>query len=292
MRLMITGWQGQVARAFLEAAPGRPEITACALGRPALDICNIRTIERSLADVNPDVVINTAGYTAVDEAESDEERSFALNRDGALLIAEAAARRGLPIIHLSSDYVFDGRKTGPYLETDTPAPLNVYGRSKLEGELAVAAANERHIILRTSWIFSPFGRNFVTTIRQRMTAGGPLAIVHDQRGNPTYAPDLVDAILSIASAVTKEHEAPPQWGTYHASGSEQATWYDVAVAVRDQHPSRNAIMLSPIPASQYPTKAARPANATLDCSKLRQHFGITLSGWRSGLERCLERIGE
>ena len=198
MRLLITGSHGQVARAFIEAAPSAPDIEACSLGRPALDICNSPTIERSLSDIRPDVVINTAAYTAVDDAEGDEDKARALNRDGAEMLALAAARRGVPIIHLSTDYVFDGTKTSPYVETDAVAPQSVYGRTKLEGEQAVAAANPRHLILRTAWVYSPFGKNFVKTILTHAGRGTDLKVVDDQIGSPTYAPHLVDAILGVA----------------------------------------------------------------------------------------------
>ena len=143
MRLLIAGWQGQVARALVEAAPACPDVKACAVGRAALDICEARSIERALSQIEPSIVINSAAYTAVDKAETDAERAFALNRDGARLLAEAAARRGIPIIHLSTDYVYDGRKSEPYLEDDAPEPTTVYGRSKLEGEQAVRDANPR-----------------------------------------------------------------------------------------------------------------------------------------------------
>ncbi|MGL4395480.1 MAG: SDR family oxidoreductase, partial [Hyphomicrobium sp.] len=207
MRLLIAGSHGQVAKAFLDVAPSCPDITAFAAGRPALDICNSGTIERTFGDLSPDVVINTAAYTAVDDAEGEAERAKALNDHGARLLAEAAARRGVPIIHLSTDYVFNGDKLGAYLESDAPGPRTVYGQTKLDGERAVAAANPRHIILRTAWVVSPFGRNFVKTMLKHAATNPRLRVVADQRGNPTYAPHLVDAILAVARVATRAADA-------------------------------------------------------------------------------------
>ena len=164
MRLLIAGWQGQLARALVEIAPGAADIDALAIGRPALDLCEPASITRAMTDFRPDVIINTAAYTAVDKAESEPDAACALNRDGARMLAEAAYKRGAAIIHVSTDYVFDGAKPTPYLEDDPTGPLNVYGRSKLAGEIAVRAANPRHVIVRTSWVHSAVGANFVRTM--------------------------------------------------------------------------------------------------------------------------------
>lgn len=290
MRLLITGWQGQVARAFIEAAPARPEIVSCAVGRPALDICEIRTIERALGDTNPDVVINTAGYTAVDQAEEEPERAFALNCDGARLIAEAARRRGVPIIHLSTDYVYDGEKPTPYVETDATGPRTIYGQSKLAGEHEVARANPRHVILRTSWVYSPYGRNFVRSILQRAATAAPLRVVADQQGNPTYAPHLVDAILDVAARVKELPDDSPAWGIYHASGSGVATWHDLAAEALACDPRFDSTTVTPISTHEYPTRAERPRNSALDCGKLAATFGVRLPGWREGVALCMSRL--
>ena len=230
MRLLIAGWQGQVARALVEAAPACHDVTACAVGRAALDICEARSIERALSGINPTVVINSAAYTAVDKAETDEERAFALNRDGARLLAEAAAKRGIPIIHISTDYVFDGRKYDPYVEDDATTPVTVFGRSKLEGEEAVRAANPKHVILRTSWIFSPGGRNFVKTMLAQAAEQSRVRVVDDQRGSPTYAPHLVTVILELARRLSKPDAKGP-WGVYHAANSGTTTWRQLAEEV-------------------------------------------------------------
>lgn len=292
MRLLVAGWQGQVARAFVEAAPGRGDIEACAIGRPALDLCEPGTIEQALKDVRPDIVINTAAYTAVDKAESEPDRAFALNRDGAGMLAAAAARRGLPIIHLSTDYVYDGRKSGPYVETDEPAPASVYGRSKLDGELAVQAANPKHIILRTAWVFSPAGRNFVKTMLRLAGERDRLRVVGDQHGSPTYAPHLAAAILEIAKQLTTSAGDGNRWGVYHAAGTGTASWYDVACEVFRQSAALNgpSVPVDAITTDDYPTAATRPANSRLDCSKLDRAFGVTLPAWTSGVEACVGRL--
>lgn len=292
MRLLITGSQGQVARAFIDLAPSQPDIEACALGRPALDICHTPTIERALADIRPDVVINTAAYTAVDDAEGDEAKARALNRDGAAMIAEAAARRGVPVIHLSTDYVFDGSKSSPYVEGDATGPQSVYGLTKLEGEAAVAAANPRHIILRTAWVYSPWGKNFVKTILHHAGKGTPLKVVGDQQGSPTYAPHLAEAILGVARRVIANNGNGIAWGVYHAAGSGTATWHQVAREILDQSAALGgpSTSLAEIATDGYPTRAKRPANSRLDCSKLTTNFAVTQPDWHTGVALCVTRL--
>lgn len=292
MRILIAGWQGQIARAFVEAAPRRADVTACAVGRPALDICEPRTVERALSDAGPDIVINAAAYTAVDKAESEPERAFALNRDGAKLLAQAAARRGVPIIHISTDYVFDGKKGAPYVETDAPSPQSVYGRSKLEGEDAVREANPMHVILRTSWVYSAVGRNFIKTILEQARTRERLSVVADQRGNPTYAPHLVDAIFTLAGRMKGGKPDDPRWGVYHAAGSGSASWCELAgEALRASAVLHGpAVPIDPISAADYPTATKRPINSELDCTKLEHTFGIRLPPWQDGVAACIGRL--
>ncbi len=291
MRLLIAGWQGQVARALVEMAPGRPDVTACAVGRAALNICEAKSIERALSAISPTVVINSAAYTAVDKAESEAERAFALNRDGARLLAEAAAKRGIPIIHISTDYVFDGTKREPYIESDATSPVTVFGRSKLDGEQAVRDANPRHIILRTSWIFSPFGRNFVKTMLTQAEAQPRVRVVEDQRGSPTYAPHLVTSILALAGIVSRADAEGP-WGVYHAANAGTATWRELAeeTFARSRTLGGPSAEVEGIRSADYPTPARRPANAQLDCSKLSQTFGLQLPPWQDGVASCVARI--
>lgn len=292
MRLLITGSHGQVARAFIDVAPAAADIEACAIGRPGLDICNSPTIERALSDIKPDVVINTAAYTAVDDAEGDDERATALNRDGAGMLAAAAAKRGTPIIQLSTDYVFDGSKRAPYVENDATGPTSVYGRTKLEGEQAVAAANPKHIIIRTAWVYSPFGKNFVKTILTHAGKGTDLKVVDDQIGSPTYAPHLVEAIMGVARKIAGSKGNNIDWGVYHGAGAGYASWYEVAREILAQSQSHGGptTSLSPIGTDGYPTRAKRPANSRLDCSKLAAAFGVTQPDWREGVRLCVTRL--
>ncbi|MGE0052731.1 MAG: dTDP-4-dehydrorhamnose reductase [Hyphomicrobium sp.] len=293
MRLLITGSHGQVARAFLDVAPAASDIEACAIGRPGLDICNSPTIERALSDIKPDVVINTAAYTSVDDAEVEAERAMALNRDGAAMLAAAAAKRGTPIIHLSTDYVFDGAKATPYIEDDPTAPQSVYGHTKLEGERAVAEANPQHIILRTAWVYSPFGKNFVKTILTHAGKGTDLKVVNDQIGSPTYAPHLVEAILGVARKLSAPGgtDAKP-WGVYHAAGGGEASWYEVARAILESSAKLGGPVtsLSAIGTDGYPTRAKRPHNSRLDCTKLQRAFGIVQPDWHEGVSVCVARV--
>lgn len=292
MRLLIAGWQGQVARALVEAAPACPDVTACAVGRAALDICEARSIERALSHIEPSIVINSAAYTAVDKAETDSERAFALNRDGARLLAEAAARRGIPIIHLSSDYVYDGHKASPYVETDPASPVTVFGRSKLEGEQAVQQANPKHVILRTAWVFSPSGRNFVKTMLGQAAEQERVRVVDDQHGSPTYAPHLVTAILELARRLSAGTGEQGAWGVYHAAGSGATTWRAFAEEVfrRSAALGGPSAAVDPIASTDYPTPAQRPANSQLDCGKLERTFGLRLPAWQAGVADCVERL--
>jgi dTDP-4-dehydrorhamnose reductase len=291
MRLIISGWHGLLARALADEALSDPDITACAIGRPALDVRDPRSIERAFADVMPDLAINTAAYTAVDDAEAELERAFVLNRDGARQFALAAARRSIPVIHVSTHYVFDGTKDTPYRETDEAKPASAYGRSKLEGEHAVREANPQHVVLRTGWVFSAGGRNFFTRVRSLATEGnGPLRMVADQRGNPTYAPHLAKAILAVAHRVLADGGAPPVWGTYHAAGSGIATWYDFAeeIARGLQRGGLQRCSIEKISSADYASRSMRPANCTLDCSLLERTFGLRLPDWQDGVRDCLD----
>lgn len=292
MRLLIAGWQGQVARGLVEMAPGDPHVTACAVGRPALDICEAKTIERAMVNTGPDVVINSAAYTAVDKAESEAEQAFRMNRDGAKALAEAAARRNVPIIHISTDYVFDGSKSEPYREDDAPGPVTVYGRSKLEGEQAVREANPRHVIVRTAWVHSATGNNFIKTMLRLAGERDELRVVDDQHGNPTYAPHLCSAILNIARQIKGRSEDDAVWGLYHAAGQGTTTWCGLARAVMRLSGERGgpSVPVRPITTADYPTAAARPANSALDCSKLKDAFGLELPSWQHGAEVCVQRL--
>jgi len=291
MRLLIAGWQGQLARCLVGSALRRGDVEACAAGRPALDLCELPTIQRNLTDVEPDVVINTAAYTAVDRAERESERAYALNRDGAAMLAEAAAARGVPIIHISSDYVFDGRRAGAYAEHHPTAPLSVYGASKLAGEEAVAKANPAHLIIRTAWVHSPLGKNFVTRMLAQAGEHAEIAVVADRRGSPTFAPHLAEVVLALAARIAADGCAPTA-GVYHAAGRGSASWYEFAetiFAASKVHGGPQPALRA-IRSPDYPTEAARPQNAALDMSHMEQTFGLTLPDWRLGARQCVAEL--
>jgi dTDP-4-dehydrorhamnose reductase len=291
MRLLIAGWHGQIAHALVELAASDPDITALSVGRPALDLCTPSSIRSTFAATRPDVMINTAAYTGVDEAESDRAAAFDLNMAGAAAFAELARRTGTPVIHLSSGYVFDGAKEGAYNEEDTPSPQTVYGRSKLEGELAVQRANDRHLILRTAWIFSPFGRNFVSNVLDLAGRRAAIEIVDDQFGSPTYAPDLARVILALAARCASRPRTVA-WGIYHAAGAGAASWYEVACKALEISRAQGGPFaeVMPIRGADYATAAPRLANSRLDCSKLERAFGIRMPGWEESLADCVGRL--
>jgi dTDP-4-dehydrorhamnose reductase len=290
MRILVAGAQGQLARALQECAPRHPAHTVVTQGRPGFDLLKPATLARTVADLVPDLVVNAAAYTAVDQAESEAAAAYAINRDGAGALAEVAARHHCPIVHVSTDYVFDGAKAGAYREDDATQPTGVYGRSKLEGEAAVAAANDRHIIVRTAWLYAAHGKNFLRTILRLAKERPQLGVVADQRGNPTYAPHLAEAILTIAAKLATA-TAPP-WGIYHAASSGDTTWHEFAAAIIDAAGPLGIarVPVRPITTAQYPTPARRPANSCLDCTKLERTFGVRLPDWRQGLAMCIAEL--
>lgn len=287
MRLLVTGTNGQVARALADRAGQFPEITVVAVGRPQLDLENAATIFPALAEARPDLIVNAAAYTAVDKAETEPQRAFAMNRDGAAAVAAAAQTLGVPLIHLSTDYVFSGSKATAYVESDDTGPLGVYGKSKLEGEVAVRSANADAMIFRTSWVYSPFGGNFVKTMLRLAVERPVLRVVDDQVGTPTCALDLAEAILRIAA-----HAGEGAGTTFHVAGSGSVSWCGFAKHVFET--SRLAggptVEVVPISTSEYPTPARRPANSRLDTSAFSASFGHSLPDWRAGVEATVRRI--
>ncbi len=294
MRILVAGWHGQVAIALSEAATRRDDVEAYAVGRPALDLTDRPAIGRTLFGITPDVIINTAAYTDVDGAEREPHLAARRNAEGAAALARQAARIGVPIIHLSTVYVFAGDKSEAYVEGDAVRPVNAYGRSKQAGERAVANANPRHVILRTGWVYSPFGRNFVRSILDRGARETDLAIDDEQRGSPSYAPHIAAAILDIAARVARVTmpDAPnAPWGTYHIADSGTARWCDLArEAFRASGAHGGAHPLVTPRRSPATGQASRPRNAMLDCAKLDQVFGIRLAPWQDGVRDCVERI--
>ena len=295
MRLFVIGAEGQVARSLREVASRGDNGDNIVFGfgaRPDLDLLHPASIAKALADFRPDLVVNPAAYTAVDKAESEPDQAFALNRGGARAVAAAAADRGVPVIHLSTDYVFDGKKKEPYSETDPVGPQGVYGRSKLAGELAVAEANPRNIVLRTSWVYAPFGGNFVRTMLRLTTERDRLRVVDDQVGCPTYAPDIARAIAAIAQRWADSDWHPQYAGVTHIAGPDVRTWCGFAREIVQGGAERGGrlIPVDPISTSDYPTPAMRPANSCLSSQRLEALFGLRLPPLRSSLDDCLDRL--
>ncbi len=291
MNTLVIGNKGQLARSLIEAKkPKGMELIA--VGRPACDITLPETVARAFNLINPDLVINTAAYTSVDRAESEPQLALAVNAKGASTVARACSSRAIPLIHISTDYVFDGSKGAPYVEDDLVAPLGVYGRTKLEGEQAVTEICARHVVLRTAWIVSPFGRNFIKTILRIAENQPEIGVIADQFGNPTYAPHLATAILKICSSILGGHKAALAWGTYHAAGTGEATWCDLAQAVfvQSKRLGGRFAVARPIATEDYPTPARRPANSRLNCAKLARTYGITLPHWRDGVSECVSQL--
>ena len=247
-----------------------------------------------LRELKPELIVNAAAYTAVDRAESEPEAAFAINARAPGILAEEAGRLSALLIHYSTDYVFDGTKTGPYSEEDTPGPLNVYGASKLEGERAIAASGGRHWIFRTSWVYAPRGKNFLLTVLRLAREGKPLRVVADQFGAPTSAAMLARA---TAQALTTQvqvisrlspHNAPPPSGVYHMTAAGRTSWHGFACAILRGFGLADAV--TAIPAAEYPTPAKRPANSLLDTGRLAASFGIRMPSWEAGLHEAVAAL--
>ena len=289
MRIAVTGSMGQVATSLIEQAGRAFEIVL--LGRRVFLLEDRGAVLSGLKAAKPDVVINVAAYTAVDQAEAEESLAMAINGEGAGHVAEAADRIGAPVLQLSTDYVFDGALDRPYREDDPPAPTNAYGRSKLLGERLVAERCANSVIVRTAWLFSPYGTNFVRTMLSLNETGDEVSVVADQRGNPTSALDLAAALLAVATRV-REDASPALRGVFHMTGSGEATWADVAEAifVEAARRGRRVTRVKPIATADYPTPARRPANSRLDNEKLRRLYGVELPDWRTSLAACCDRL--
>lgn len=287
MRVLVFGATGQVAKSLLEQADTK--VSLIAVGRPENDICDEEKVMRAVDAHEPDVVINAAAYTAVDAAETDEETAYRVNRDGTANIARATSRAGRPLIHYSTDYVYSGDKPSPYVETDPTGPASVYGRSKLAGENAVREITSDHVILRTAWVFSPFGGNFVKTMLRLAEQRDELNVVDDQLGCPTYAPDIAGVSLSIAHAIT---HGDMSRGVYHLTNKGETSWSGFARNIFKLSTIRGGpdCRVNAIPTTDYPTPAKRPKNSRLDCGALMSDFNLTLPKWQDGLERCLDQL--
>lgn len=291
MRILVTGTSGQLAQSLL-AAGLASDVDVVALRRPQLDLTLPGTLRTALADVMPDVVVNAGAYTAVDKAEAEESQAHKVNAAGAGELAQQCQRAGVGLIHISTDYVFDGTTSAPYVESDPTAPINAYGRTKLAGELAVAAECERHVILRTSWVYSPYGANFVRTMLRLGAERPEVKVVDDQKGCPTYAPHLANAILEVSRQIVQRKSSKGPWGIYHAAGSGETTWCGFAREIFAATAAQGYATpkLTPITTAEFPTPARRPANSRLDCARLEQTFGVRQPDWHEGLRSCLARL--
>lgn len=283
MKIMITGSKGQVGSCLARQLSGKVDLLA--VDHNELDITNQDAVLETVTKFGPDYIINAAAYTAVDKAEEEVKTSYAINCDGPRYLAEAAHTCGAVLLHISTDYVFNGEGTGAYKESSTTGPQGVYGKSKLAGELAVAAACEKHLILRTAWVFGEKGNNFVKTMLRLAEQCDALNIVGDQFGGPTYAGDIAAALIKMVEVASESNESI--WGTYHFSGLPHVSWYEFARAIFDAA-ERDGVLqakpnLSPISTSEYPTPAKRPANSRMDCSKIQQRFNIQPSNWQHAL---------
>jgi dTDP-4-dehydrorhamnose reductase len=287
MRVLLTGRDGQVARSLLEKAESLPDMELIPAGRPEVDLADPGSVARVIRAVSPDLVINAAAYTAVDQVEDEPELAFRINAEAAGEAAAAARAVNAAILQLSTDYVFDGQARVPYKEDAATNPLSVYGASKLAGEEAVRAANPDHLILRTAWVYSPFGRNFVRTMVAAARDRDSLNVVDDQHGSPTSALDLADAILAIAA------NWPLDSGRiYHIAGSGSASWFELAseVMANCHRLGLPAAEVRPIGTADWPTRAARPRNAVLDSDAINRDLGIRLPDWRQSVAGIVERL--
>lgn len=291
MRILVTGREGQVARSLAERAASDPGIELVSVGRPEIDLLKPETVRSAILAARPDIVVSAAAYTAVDQAEDEPEQAFAANATGAGAVATAAAEAGSAVIHLSTDYVFPGNALGEYTETDEPDPQNVYGLSKLAGEKAVAAANPRHVILRTAWVYSPFGKNFVRTMLSLASQRDHLRIVADQWGNPTAAADIAEGIMRIAGAIAADRHAR-LYGTFHLAGEGSTNWAGFARHVFGESARLGgpSAEVEDIATADYPTKARRPRNSCLSCEKLLATYGWRPPAWRASCATVVARL--
>lgn len=284
-KVLITGVNGQVGAA-LQAALAVQDVEMIALNRQQLDLTRPDEIQRILREIKPDLIINPAAYTAVDKAESEPELAFAMNARAPQILAEEAARQQALLVHYSTDYVYDGSKTSPYIESDETNPLRVYGKSKLAGELAIKAVNDPHIIFRTSWVYNATGKNFFNTILRLGAERNVLNVVHDQCGAPTSAIYIAEATLQ---ALSQWHEN--KTGVYHLVNAGQTTWYDFSVAILQAYEARPHLpnlqlkshQIRAISSAEYPTPAPKPINSCLSCEKLKNSFDIQMTHWHTAL---------
>jgi dTDP-4-dehydrorhamnose reductase len=285
-RILVLGRNGQVGHE-LARMPWPTGLRPRLMDRAECDLADPARIADAVRRTRPDLVVNAAAYTAVDRAEEERETAYAINQLGPRHLAEACAATGAALIHLSTDYVFDGAKPAPYEESDRVAPIGAYGASKEAGETAIRAALPRHVILRTSWVFGAHGHNFVKSILRLAKTNLTLRVVADQIGGPTAARDIASAVIGIADALSSGAGA---WGTFHYAGQPATTWHGFATTIL-RLAGRQAT-IEPIATADYPTAARRPANSRLDCRRILDAYGIIQPAWETGLSAVLAELGE
>jgi len=290
MKIAVTGTAGQVVTSLIErgTAAGHEVI---AIGRPDLDLADPASVVRALEAAAPDVIVSAAAYTAVDKAETESDLAFAVNGAGAGAVAQAAKALGVPLIHISTDYVFDGTLDRPYVESDPTGPTGVYGASKLAGEQAVLDTHDNSAVLRVAWVYSPFGGNFVKTMLRLAADRDELSVVGDQVGNPTSALAIADGIIQVATNMVA-NGSPTLRGTFHMTAPGDASWAEFAQAIFTASAARGGPSTSvrAIGTADYPTPATRPANSRLDCGLIARVHGLTLPDWRASLDEVLDRL--
>lgn len=288
MKILITGRDGQVAQSLAERASGHELVFKA---RPDFDLVDPASIERTIATVRPELIISAAAYTAVDQAEDEPDLAMAANGEAPGIIGHAAAKIGAPVLHLSTDYVFGGSGELAWTEDDPTGPIGTYGKTKLAGEEALASSGARYVILRTSWVYSPYGDNFVKTMLRLAETHDVLNVVVDQYGNPTSALDIADALMTVASRLRKE-PCRNFDAIYNFAGSGTTTWAEFATTIFAESAVRGgpSCKVTGIPAVEYPARATRPVNSRLDCTKFVKHFGYAPPLWRSGVARTIERL--
>ena len=285
MKILISGQHGQVSRELQRRLSATCELVV--LGRDQLDLAHPHQIRQQVQRVRPDLIINAAAHTAVDQAESEPEAAFAINATAPGILAEEALALDIPLIHYSTDYVFDGTKSEPYNEADAPNPLGVYGKSKLAGEQAITAVQGKHLILRTSWVYSSHGRNFLLTMQRLLQEKPELRIVADQIGAPTWAGTIANSTLALIERWQAGQTGA--WGTYHLTAQGETSWFGFAQAIGEalRQQGKPCATLVPIPSSDYPTPAARPLNSRLDCTRLKREWAVSQPDWQTALRECL-----
>lgn len=290
MRMLITGAHGQLGREIIDLMQSK----GCPVQAPPeddLDITDPKKIDHVISHLRPDLVINTAAYTQVDQAETQTDLAFKVNKNGCTNLAHACARTRIPLIHISTDYVFDGQKGTPYVESDPISPLGVYGRSKAEGEIEIKSILKEHIILRTSWLYGFHGQNFVKTMLNLATSKKEIRVAADQFGSPTNAADLARTILNLGIRIQTKSKI--YWGTYHYCGQGVISWHIFAEKIMELirliGGKRTARVL-PVSTADYPTPAQRPVYSALDCSRIQKHFGIDLQPWQKSLEITIRKL--